>query len=131
MVVSSAGLRPKSDCSGKAQKQLKSKLQTRPLVREGDTKQQTRRCLKEISRRKKNWSNVPDGRLTPRQTGRLTVDRKLTSTSTSVVVERRVILSGLCLCYFQYSSSLLSTYVCHFLHFGMNNILRGAICNML
>jgi hypothetical protein len=35
MAVSSAGLRPKSDCSDKAQKQLYSKLQTRPLVREG------------------------------------------------------------------------------------------------
>jgi hypothetical protein len=34
MAVSSAGLRPKSDCSDKAQKQLYSKLQTRPLVRE-------------------------------------------------------------------------------------------------
>jgi hypothetical protein len=83
MVVSSAGPRPKSDCSGKAQKQLNRKLQTRPLVREGATKQQTRSCLKEISRRKKNWSWVPDGRLTPRQSGRLTVGRKLTSTSTS------------------------------------------------
>jgi hypothetical protein len=31
---------------------------------------------------KKNWSQVPDGRLTPGQTGRLTVGRKLTSTST-------------------------------------------------
>jgi hypothetical protein len=28
-----------------------------------------RNCLKEISRRKKNWSRVPDRRLTPRQTG--------------------------------------------------------------
>jgi hypothetical protein len=36
--LSSAGLRLKSDCSGKAQKQLNSKLQTRPLVREGATK---------------------------------------------------------------------------------------------
>jgi hypothetical protein len=35
MAVSSAGLRLKSDCSGKAQKQFNSKLQTRPLVREG------------------------------------------------------------------------------------------------
>jgi hypothetical protein len=42
MVVSSAGLRPKSDCSGKAQKQLYSKLQTHPLVREGATLQETR-----------------------------------------------------------------------------------------
>jgi hypothetical protein len=31
----------------------------------------------------KNWSKVPDGRLTPRQTGRLIVGRKLTSTSIS------------------------------------------------
>jgi hypothetical protein len=29
--------------------------------------------LKKISRRKKNWSRVPDGCLTPRQAGRLTV----------------------------------------------------------
>jgi hypothetical protein len=39
--VSSAGFRPKSDCSGKAQKQLYSKLQTCPLVREDATKLQT------------------------------------------------------------------------------------------
>jgi hypothetical protein len=31
---------------------------------------------------KENWSKVTDGRLTPRQTGRLAVGRKLTSTST-------------------------------------------------
>jgi hypothetical protein len=36
--VSSAGLRPKSDSSGMAQKQFYSILQTRPLVREGATK---------------------------------------------------------------------------------------------
>jgi hypothetical protein len=54
-------------------------LQTRPLVREGATKLQTRNCLKEISRRKKNWLQVPDGRLTPGQTGRLTVGCKLTN----------------------------------------------------
>jgi hypothetical protein len=79
MAVSSVGLRPKSDCSGKVQKQLYSNLQTRPLVREGATKLQTRNCLKEIPRRKKNWSQVPDGRLTPGQTGRLTVGCKLTA----------------------------------------------------
>jgi hypothetical protein len=50
--VSSAGLRPKSDCSGKAQKQLYSNLQTRPLVREGATQLQTCNCLNEISGRK-------------------------------------------------------------------------------
>jgi hypothetical protein len=41
MVVSSVGLRPKSDCSGKAQKQLYSKLQTRPLVREDASHKET------------------------------------------------------------------------------------------
>jgi hypothetical protein len=80
--VSSAGLRPKSDCSGKAQKQLYSNLQTRPVVREGATNLHTRKCLKEISRGKKNWSQVSDGRLTPGQTGRLTVGRKLTHSLT-------------------------------------------------
>jgi hypothetical protein len=38
MAVNSAGLRPKSDYSGKAQKQLYNKLQPRPLVGEGATK---------------------------------------------------------------------------------------------
>jgi hypothetical protein len=59
--LSSAGLRLKSDCSGKAQKQFNSKLQTRPLVREGATKYQSCSCLKEISWRKKNWSQAPMG----------------------------------------------------------------------
>jgi hypothetical protein len=81
--VSSAGLRPKSDCSDKAQKQLYSNLQTRPLVREGATKLQTRNYLKDISWRKQNWSQVPDGRLTPGRTDRLTVGRKLTATATA------------------------------------------------
>jgi hypothetical protein len=31
----------------------------------------------------KNWSQVPDGRLTPRRTGRLIVGRNVTSNSTS------------------------------------------------
>jgi hypothetical protein len=38
MAVSSAGLRPRSDCSGRARKRLCSVLQARPLVREGATK---------------------------------------------------------------------------------------------
>jgi hypothetical protein len=41
MVVIYAGLRPESDCSGKAQKQLHSKLQIHPLVREGVPHQET------------------------------------------------------------------------------------------
>jgi hypothetical protein len=59
MAVSSAGLRPKSVISGKYQKQLHSKLQTCPLVREGATKEQTRNCLKKISRREKRLVTGP------------------------------------------------------------------------
>jgi hypothetical protein len=66
--VSSAGLRPKSDYSGKAQKQLYSNLQTCPLVREGATKLQTCNCLKEISRRKQTLVNSPRLGETPRLT---------------------------------------------------------------
>jgi hypothetical protein len=61
---------------------LYGNLQTRLLVREGATKLQVRNFLKEISRRKKNCSQVPDRRLTQGQTGRLTVRRKLTATAT-------------------------------------------------
>jgi hypothetical protein len=37
----------------------------------------------------KNWSLVPDGRLTPRRTGRLSVSRNVTSTLTSTAGVRR------------------------------------------
>jgi hypothetical protein len=47
MAVSSVGLRPKIHCSVKAQKQLYSKLQTRPLVREGAPHQGTRKTQTE------------------------------------------------------------------------------------
>jgi hypothetical protein len=57
-----------------------SKLQTRPLVREGATTYQIVTVYKKISRRKKNWSRVPDGRLTPRRTGRLIIGRNVTLT---------------------------------------------------
>jgi hypothetical protein len=70
--------RPRGNCT--------RNLQTRPLFREGATKLQPRNCLKEISRKKKNWSQVPDGRLTPEQTGWLTVSRKLTATACSGLV---------------------------------------------
>jgi hypothetical protein len=46
-VLSYTGLGPESDCSGKTQKQLYSKLQTRPLVREGPSQQETRNCQTE------------------------------------------------------------------------------------
>jgi hypothetical protein len=51
MAVSSAGLaRPKSNCA--------SKLQTHPLVREGDPHQKTHNCQTE----KEIWSRAPDDR---------------------------------------------------------------------
>jgi hypothetical protein len=85
--VSSAGLRPKSDCSGKAQKQLYSCY--RPVLSSEIALQNNKivNIKKKISRGKKNWSWVPDGRLTPRQTGRLTVGRNLTSTSASLAID--------------------------------------------
>jgi hypothetical protein len=55
-----------------------SKGQTRPLVREGAPHQQNRNCLTVI----KIWSYAPDGCLTPRQTGRLTVGRNITHSLT-------------------------------------------------
>jgi hypothetical protein len=52
------------------------KRQTRPLVREGLPHQQTSNCLTVI----KIVSWVPDGCLSPRQTGRMTVCRNITLT---------------------------------------------------
>jgi hypothetical protein len=47
MAVSSVGLRLKSDCSGKAQKQFNSKLQTRSLVREDALNEEQRHTKEE------------------------------------------------------------------------------------
>jgi hypothetical protein len=52
------------------------KRQICPLVREGAPHQPTRNCLIVIT----IWSRAPDGGLTPRQTGRLTVGRDRTLT---------------------------------------------------
>jgi hypothetical protein len=49
------------------------KRQTRPLVRKSDPHQQTHNCLTVI----KIWSQGPDGRFIPRQTGRLAVSRNI------------------------------------------------------
>jgi uncharacterized protein with von Willebrand factor type A (vWA) domain len=84
MVVSSAGLRPKSDCSGKAQKQLYSKLQARPLVREGATHQETRNRQTE---NKKKSGHVLQMGARHQDRGRLTVGRKLTSISSTSNIE--------------------------------------------
>jgi hypothetical protein len=73
----------RADTSGIALARTSSnnKLQTHPLVREDGTKYQT--ATTKSSRRTKNWSRVPDGRLTPRRTGRLIVVRNVTSTSSA------------------------------------------------
>jgi hypothetical protein len=76
MAVSSVGLRLKCDCSGKAQKQLYSKLQTRFLVREGALIAKRRNCQTNEEAQDKIWSRVPKGGPIPRLTGRLTVGRK-------------------------------------------------------
>jgi hypothetical protein len=76
MAVSSVGLRLKCDCSGKAQKQLYSKLQTRFLVREDAFKAEQRNCPTK-EEKNKLWSRVPKGGPIPRFTGRLTVGRKI------------------------------------------------------
>jgi hypothetical protein len=75
MAVGSVGLRLKCDCSGKAQKQLYSKLQTRFLVREDALKAEQRNCPTKVEQ-DKIWSRVPKGGPIPRRTGRLTVGRK-------------------------------------------------------
>jgi hypothetical protein len=64
-------LGPENDCSNEVQRQL----QTRPLVREGATHQQTHNCLTVI----KLWSWVPDGCQTPNQSGRLIIGRNTLS----------------------------------------------------
>jgi hypothetical protein len=59
-----------------ARTSTKCKRQTRPLIREGATHQQTRNSLTII----KIWSCAPDECLTPRHTGRLTFGRNITWT---------------------------------------------------
>jgi hypothetical protein len=81
MAVSSAGLRLKCDCSGKAQKQFNSKLQTRFLVREDALKAEQRNCHTKEEEQDKIRSRVPKGGPIPRRTGRLTVGRKKNSNS--------------------------------------------------
>jgi hypothetical protein len=81
MAVSSVGLRLKCDCSGKAQKQMYSKLQTRSLVREDALIAKQRNCQTKEEEQYKIWSRIPKGGPIPRRTGRLTVGRKKNSNS--------------------------------------------------
>jgi hypothetical protein len=86
MAVSSVGLRFKCDCSGKAQKQFNSKLQTRFLVRGEDALKAERRNCQTKEEQDKIWSRVPKGDPIPRLTGRLTVGRKTNSNSSRIPI---------------------------------------------
>jgi hypothetical protein len=81
MTVSSVGLRLKCDYSGKAQKQLYSKLPTRFLVREDALIAKRRNCQTKEEEQDKIWSRIPKGDPIPRRTGRLTVGHKKNSNS--------------------------------------------------
>jgi hypothetical protein len=63
MVLSPEGLKPSGTALARASSN--NKFQTRPLVREGATEEQTRNFLKTISRRKKGWSRALMVELTP------------------------------------------------------------------
>jgi hypothetical protein len=81
VAVRSAGLRPKSDCSGKAQKKLYSKFTDPSSRQRGRYKTTNPQLSKGNFKEKEKLVAGPDGLPAPRQTGRLTVGRILTSTS--------------------------------------------------
>jgi hypothetical protein len=83
MVTSLAELGPKGDSAGNVSSDCTCKLQTRPLVKEGASREENRKCLKIFSIEvKKKCSLFTDGDLIPGQTGRLTVGPKITLTLT-------------------------------------------------
>jgi hypothetical protein len=61
---------------------LHYKLQTRPLVREGAPRRRAKQFSCKKKGKSKIWSWATKGCPTPRRTDRLTVSRKVTSTST-------------------------------------------------
>jgi hypothetical protein len=68
----------RADPSGTALARPAATVNYRPVLSsERALQNNNRKCLKKVSRRKKNWSRVPDGRLTPRRTGRLTIGRNV------------------------------------------------------
>jgi hypothetical protein len=73
----SRGIKTERDCAGDAQQQLKS---TDPTSRQRGRPASTNPQMSENTLRKKEktLSRVPDGNLTPRQTGRLAVGRNIT-----------------------------------------------------
>jgi hypothetical protein len=109
-----------------------SKLKTRPLVREGSTKiTNPQLSKKNISRRNKNWLRVPDGCLTPRRTGRLTVGRNLTSTLTShLPFPSRYSLGGTS-SHFSYKDNMKGPYTTRFLLISQNIIVNADFVSLL
>jgi hypothetical protein len=79
--MSPVGFRSEKGCAADARQKLKT---TDPTSRQRGRPTSTNPQLsKSILREKgEKWSRVPDGCLTPRRTGRLTVGRNVTSTST-------------------------------------------------
>jgi hypothetical protein len=84
----------KCDCSGKAQKQLYSKLQTRFLVRKDALIAKRRNCQTKEEDQDKIWSRIPKGGPIPRHTGRLTVGRKKNSNSNKQRLFPQTVLTG-------------------------------------
>jgi hypothetical protein len=77
MLMSPVGLRSEKGCAGDARQKLKS---TDPTSCQRGRPTLTNPKLSKNNQREneKNWSRVPDGCLTPRRTGRLTVGRHIT-----------------------------------------------------
>jgi hypothetical protein len=77
MLTSPVRLRPEKGCAGDAQEKLET---TDPTSYQRGRPTSTNPQLSKNNSRKKgiNWSRVTDGCLTPRQTGRLTVDSNIT-----------------------------------------------------
>jgi hypothetical protein len=81
MVLNAVVLRPERDCAGEDQQQ---QYITDPSRQRGHYRITNPQLCKENFKKKENWSRVPDGCLTPRRTGRLTVARNLTLALTSL-----------------------------------------------
>jgi hypothetical protein len=81
MLMSFVGLRSEKGCAGDARQKLRS---TDPSSRQRVLPTSTDLKLPKNNQIEngKNWSWVPDGRLTPGRTGRLTVGRNITFTLT-------------------------------------------------
>jgi hypothetical protein len=75
------GLRSEKSCAGDARQKLKT---TDPTSRQRGCPTSTNLQLSKTNQREKgkNWPLVPDGCLTPGQTGRLTVGHNITLTLT-------------------------------------------------